>query len=386
MADWKEHLERWTSAGLIDPATAERVREYEAQHPHAARNGVSWPVIVAVTFGCVMLGAGVLLFVAAHWEELSPQSRFALVLAMVAAFHLAGAWFAEKQEFLSSALHGVGTAALGGGIFLAGQIFNLEEHWPSGVLLWGIGAVAGWLLLRDPVQGAMAAILIPWWLLGEWDVRVVDKYHQGLTIAAAFILLTSIAYFGAVQGKVNSGLRRALMWVGGLAFIPSVIFLTVAAHEDALGWRWWGRSVEPVPAKIVVLGCAIAFLLPTVAGWFLRRKDVLVRIASAVWVAGIAAVSMRGDIEENPIYFLWCMVGAIGMIAWGVREARKERINLGMASFALTVLGFYFSSVLDKFGRSTALISMGLIFLVGGWYLERTRRKLIARISDGSAI
>ena len=37
--------------------------------------------------------------------------------------------------------------ALGAGIFLVGQIFNLQEHWPGGVMLWAVGAwVAFWLL------------------------------------------------------------------------------------------------------------------------------------------------------------------------------------------------------------------------------------------------
>jgi len=34
--------------------------------------------------------------------------------------------------------------------------------------------------------------------------------------------------------------------------------------------------------------------------------------------------------------------GAIGLIAWGMKEARKERVNLGIVGFALTVLFFYF--------------------------------------------
>jgi uncharacterized membrane protein len=44
---------------------------------------------VALAFGAVLIGAGVLLFVSAHWDSLS----------------------------------------------LAGQIFNLSEHWPSAILL-----------------------------------------------------------------------------------------------------------------------------------------------------------------------------------------------------------------------------------------------------------
>src|SRR5947209_13818575 len=104
-----------------------------------------------------MLAAGVLLFVAAHWDTLSPTQRFLLVLLMVAVFHVAGALVAEKFHGMAIALHAIGTATLGAGIFLTGQIFNLQEHWPSGVLLWAVGAGLGWLFLRDWVQATLFA-------------------------------------------------------------------------------------------------------------------------------------------------------------------------------------------------------------------------------------
>jgi uncharacterized membrane protein len=80
---------------------------------------------------------------------------------------------------------------------------------------------------------------------------------------------------------------------------------------------------------------------------------------------------------------MWA-IGSIGLIAWGLHEARKERINLGVAGFALTVLAFYFSTVMDKLGRSASLIGMGLLFLLGGWLLEKTRRRLVATLESES--
>jgi len=72
------------------------------------------------------------------------------------------------------------------------------------------------------------------------------------------------------------------------------------------------------------------------------------------------------------------------MVGWGLLERRRERINLGVAGFALTVIIFYFSDVMDKLGRSTSLIGLGVLFLFGGWVLERTRRQLVARVAGGT--
>jgi uncharacterized membrane protein len=138
MASWEPPLRRWTEAGLLDGAAAERIRAWEAGRSPAG--GTRWPAWLALGLGGVMLGAGILLFVAAHWDGLPPGQRFALVLAMVGGFHLAGAAIVGRSRGLAATLHACGTVALGAGIFLTGQIFNLREHWPGGILLWACGA------------------------------------------------------------------------------------------------------------------------------------------------------------------------------------------------------------------------------------------------------
>src|SRR3970040_2178307 len=152
-ATWEKHLSRWAGAGLVDATTAERIRTFEAAA--VQRQKFRWPVLVALSLGGLLLGAGVLLFVAAHWDNLSPATRFLLVLLLVAVFHAGGASAAERFNPLSTVLHAVGTVTLGAGIFMAGQIFNLEEHWPGGVMLWAAGAWAGWWLRRGVGRGGM---------------------------------------------------------------------------------------------------------------------------------------------------------------------------------------------------------------------------------------
>src|SRR6185369_2344197 len=130
---WEAPLERWTGAGLIDAAARDRIVAWEAGH--AEPQGLRWPVWIALAFGAVLLGAGFLLFVSAHWDQMSAGSRMALVVSLVLLFHAAGAAMAGRFEGLSIALHTIGTVALGAAIALAGQIFNLSEHWPTAVLL-----------------------------------------------------------------------------------------------------------------------------------------------------------------------------------------------------------------------------------------------------------
>ena len=100
---------------------------------------------------------------------------------------------------------------------------------------------------------------------------------------------------------------------------------------------------------------------------------------NAVAVPWVLVLSTLSRHHKDPTVYAWCALGAIGLVAWGVREVRRERVNLGVAGFAITVLFFYFSNVMDKLGRSASLIGLGLLFLAGGWALERVRRRLVAR-------
>jgi uncharacterized membrane protein len=374
----EQELHQWVDAGVIDQQTADRIHAFESS-PRSP--GLRWPAVLAVAFGAIMVGAGVLLFVAAHWDDLSPTQRFLVVLAMVTGFHLAAGALMPRMRALGLALHAVGTVALGGGIFLAGQIFNLQEHWPGGILLWAIGAALTWWVLRDWLQATLAALLIPAWIACEWSVRG-DQFVISEEFLCQFLTLLAITYFSARRENESSNFRRALTWTGGLALLPLVAIL--AAEEDR-GWLHRGG----MPISLRVTGYLMVYLLPLLAAWVLRRKAATWNAAFGIWVLVLGLFSDQDifgysdKVVELAIYAL-CALGAMGMVYWGIYERRRERINLGIAGFAITIMVFYFSSVMDKLGRSASLMGFGLLFLLGGWKLEQLRRKLVARAAGGA--
>lgn len=364
-SSWESSLRRWVEAGLLDGEAAERIRAWERGRPEQA--ALRWPAWLALGLGGLLLGAGILLFVAAHWEALGPAQRFLLVLAVVPALHLAAAALADRSPALSATLHACGTIGLGGGIFLSGQIFNLQEHWPGGLLLWAIGAWAGWALLRQWPQGALGALLVPAWLAGEWIVAT-DGYRGG-GVLATFLLLSALAYLNATPRAGHSALRRALVWLGGLAILPAGFMFVMLANSPS-------RADAALPPGLAIVGWAAAVGLPAAVWIRLGARNLAPLVAGVVWVLAGTVLAAYGGV----VPYLWCAVLAVGLIAWGVRDSRTERINLGVAGFALTVLVFYFSDVMDKLGRSASLIGLGLLFLGGGYLLERTRRALVAGV------
>jgi hypothetical protein len=368
-------IERWRKADLIDRPTAARIEAFEASR--APDGGARWPVIVAFGFGGILLAAGVLLFVAARWELLSPAGRFAIALAMTGAFHAAGAVAPAAPSGIRTSLHAVGSVALGAGIFLAGQIFNMEEHWPGGLMLWTLGVAASWGLLKSWPQAALTAALAPAWLASEWIVAVDPRHWVGGSVLATGLLLTAAAYLAARRRADDTPDRRALAWIGGMSLLPLGFGAAIA------------RGTESASVVLLAAGWIVAAGAPIVLAWALRGREawpmapaalwtiVLTTMAKGAWTPDRTAIGWWWDAAG---VYLWCAAGAVGLVAWGLADRRTERVNLGVAGFALTVLAFYFTDVMDALNRSAGLLALGALFLVGGWLLERARRQLIARV------
>lgn len=378
MADLRRQLDRWVEARLIDGLTAGRIFEFEQAAP---RERLRWPALLAIGFGTLMLCAGILLFVAAHWDDMSPAQRFTLVLALVAVFHVAAGLLSSKVHSMGVALHFAGTVSLGAGIFLAGQIFNLEEHWPGGVMLWALGAILAWLVLRQWPQAFAAALLVPAWLGSEWFVATERYGDPAWNIAAQGFLLLALAYISLPVTGARQYFRVALEWAGALMLLPFI--LDVIATAEATFYPW--RAQSALPAGLYAFGCLAAYLPLLMLLALIRKKQSLPMFVAAAWIFLLSIIGRQPHAENHAWIYLWIALGACAFCYWGVSDNRKLFINYGTAIFAIDVLAFYFSQVLDKLGRSMGLILLGAIFLAGGWVLNRLRTDLIARAVAGGA-
>jgi uncharacterized membrane protein len=374
-------LARWQSAGLLDETSAAAIRAYEKTH--AAPSSRRWQVVAALILGGILLGAGVLLFVAAHWDAVSPFGRMVLVLAMLCLFHVLGLVTRSRFAGFATAMHATGTISAGAAIALVGQIFNMQGHWPAAIMLWAICAAAGWVLLGDAFQQTLTLLLVPAWIASEWLDRS-SVYGGGTTWLARLLGLVGAAYLTAFLRNRTRGLT-SILFAAGAVLLPCAVF---ALSE---GWSGAGQPALPFPyhAWAIVLS-----LLTVGAGWLFDRKclPVLLVVAGVVWalpwLPTVLVEKSRGstrDLNEADL-LSYALVGAMAvfLVWWGIRNLSRAVVNYGMAGFALTVMWFYFSSILDKLDRSLGLIVLGILFLAGGWALEYTRRRIVAGIGGGA--
>ena len=157
--------------------------------------------------------------------------------------------------------------------------------------------------------------------------------------------------------------------------MPSAVALASVSREASVG-------ASTAAASLPVIGWTVALGLPLVFAAAVRRAAAWPNALAILWV--VVLVNLRPIAGEVSLYAWWAL-GATALAAWGVGEARGERINMGAAIFAATVLTFYFSAVMDRFGRSASLVGFGLLFLAGGWALERVRRHFVLQIQGRPA-
>ncbi len=127
-------------------------------------------------------------------------------------------------------------------------------------------------------------------------------------------------------------------------------------------------------------------------GWYLSHRSLVpVAVTTAVafvlpWAQHVATENLNGytyrHSEPNLAAYALVAAACAFLAWWGVRQSSKAIVNYGIVTFALTVMWFYFSSVMDKLGRSLGLIVLGVLFLAGGWMLETMRRKLVRSIPE----
>jgi uncharacterized membrane protein len=399
MPDIEGLLSRWQSAGVLEAGAANRIRAWEAEQKHrsdwsAAATvqpvqvaGIRWQGLVALVLGAILLGTGVILFVSAHWDELSPGGRFALVLAMVTVFHLGGTIVRDRFHGLSTALHAVGTVSTGAAIALVGQIFNIEEHWPAAILLWAIAALAGWALLQDEAQQTLTLLLFPAWIFCEFEYY--SQSHIGQEVYLGRILFVwAVLYLTFFLGS-----RRKV--AQGILFTAGAITAVIGTALMLQGWPSWSATLTFIPFSTRFWGWAAIAGLPLVIAAFKGHRG-LIPPAAAIAVALALPWAQRIWIETynsrdgrqqsftrtDPNLLAHALVAAFAvfLIYWGVRQASRALVNLGIVYFGLAVCWFYFSNIFDKVGRSLGLIGLGVLFLAGGWALEKMRRRLLAHM------
>ena len=233
-------IDQWQSQGLLDQETADRLR-FDVKTRH---NGFGMGGVLAV-LGSLLLGAALILFIAANWEVIPRIWRVVLILFIMWGGYLGGAWLQQRDEnrlaaIFAPSLYLLSAITYGAGIALVGQMYHMSGDMTTAALAWGVGVLIAGVLLRAPILTAAALGVGGFYLytvLNELggQVNLVASYRWVLPLyiaaCAAAIIYTkadkamhllamlTLAYFLALYFDLESAVTLVLMIVLGTILI-----------------------------------------------------------------------------------------------------------------------------------------------------------------------
>jgi uncharacterized membrane protein len=406
----KRDLDDWIARGLVPESSREAILKSVG-----ADTGMTLSAMIAV-LGVILIGAAAMSFVAANWEEMGKLARLIVLFgAMWAAFGTAAAVYTSRP-WLGQALVLLGVLMFGANIMLIAQTYHIQAHYPDGVLLWGLGAIAAAALVPSRAALAMALALgglwtwqerfdfdqllhvafLPYWLvcagLAAWLA-----WRPGVHLASLTLLFWLIVSY--------EGLRLILGWnetemVALYALAPMAVWAGAAAFKNeserhALTVEHYAilMALAAFTAIHVVgvqdgragswLGVAAILSLAAVgaAAYGLRNSShSVLDIAGIAFFCGAAIVMTLMTNEDEDMRRLAACVAGLVVILWilarGVRTEDRFTINLALVGFGIWVLYTYFV-VFGRFMDQAVFLLAGGVLLIGlSLFLDQLRRRL----------
>jgi uncharacterized membrane protein len=429
-----EELPTWTRDGLLTEDQARRIRaRYDFAEIDLDRHAGPGRFIQALSvFGALLVGAGILTWIAANWDGMSDALRLGMIFTSVVGLQWGGYELAFRRgnhPHVGQALLLIGNLAYGAGIFLVAQIFHLSGHWPNAFLAWGLGALAVAVAVEAVPVFALAAGALTVWGIGEaaefhgnglWSLAAVGalfavSYWRNSKSHLAVAVLALGAWLAVVPGasfQTEELLPTAWLAGAGLLVAAGVLHRSLGRPDLQDAWRRVGLgggmlallllSIRPLAHEFVWhdgartgVGAAWALLAAAAAAstWALvaaRERLARLEAGAALAATGLGAGWLLTGFSgsEIPIALVFntaLFSGSAALVALGLHDRRPSLAYSGLGWFAIGLFALYVDFGWDRLDRSLFFTVGGLLLLAGGWALERQRRRIAATIKEGRA-
>jgi uncharacterized membrane protein len=388
-------IQKLTDAGLI---TGEQ-RDKIIAHFNLKEDGGNKFLAIVSMIGAVLITAGIVLLISAHWNEIPRGVKIAAGIALMLGAHGAGWWLREIHGIYrktGEALHLVGSGLFLANIALLGQIYNLVSRPPNALLLWWLGIAAlpwilrskaqfvlllaafgvwfgfeanergGWLFSGDERQILLYSLLGLFYLGGGYSLRAT-RFSDFAGAAEKFGLLLFLLFFYPLTWREFSGSwnRPELQsWLFPAFAVAALALVALGARNlRALDrqWRWtWTGAIAGM----------MVFMASVWLGWW--RLDEYTGRQFYHWVGSWSYLA--GTIA----LFIFCLL----QIQVGLQERSRSLVNLGIAFIALDIIAAYIGLFGSMARTGVMFLISGIFLIVFGVYLERKRRRLLKQMKS----
>ncbi|HZT23750.1 MAG TPA: DUF2157 domain-containing protein [Verrucomicrobiae bacterium] len=391
-------IQKLHDAGLI---TAEQ-RQKIIEQFHLKEDGGRKFLTIISLLGAVLITTGIILLIAAHWNEVPRGVKLAGGILLMLGFHAGGWWLREihgRYRKTGEALHLVGSGLFLANIALLGQIYNIVSRPPNAFLLWWIGIAALPWLLRSKAQHVLLLLAFGIWFGLEVNEQDSWLYAGGDTRQLLLYSLLGLVYLGAGYGLRRSQFSEfsgATEKLGLLAFL--VFFYPLTWKEVFDEWANPETQHWLLPAfglgALALLATGIKNLRALTAQWrwtWFGALFGMMLFMATVWF-GLWGLDLSAGVRsffwsESWSYlpatialFVFCLL----QIQIGLQERSPFLVNLGIVFIALDIFAIYFDLLGSMARTGVMFLISGIFLIVFGVYLEKKRRKLLQQIKTAT--
>ena len=390
-----EEVLLWQQNGTITAAQARTILGSYSLPVSGLPNPTQGRLISGLSIlGAVLVGLGIILFFAANWDGIDRGIKLVAIVAAVLSSYGLGYFLYTVRGYqrVGTAMVLLACFTFGAAVHLVGQIYNIDVNDPDLFLYWFLGVIPMAYVTRPRPIVLLSVLLLlvavgfrlPNWLdqvfSGEPVVGVTLYLVLGLLIFAVGRLKSEFAVFRPFSDVYQMvGLTTALGALYVLTFRG-----VFNSYEDGLGVQ--GRVDSGYWAFTYASGGLTALLLVG-AAWSRRLRgdrrlvNYLEVVGAGVLLAA-AFIAVRvvvgGDLLYPIVFNTLLGLCLLGLLIAGYLLAQEVLVNLTLGFISLDVITRYFEFSWSLLDRSMVFVAAGVLLLIGGFLLERGRRKVVS--------
>ena len=352
-------------------------------------------IVVLVTLGAILAGVGVIIFVAANWQEIPRIAKLIMLLVLVGGAYYAGYWLKYRKSYkrAGGAIIFIGAMIFGAGLFLIGQQYHMPIDDPKLLMWWFIGVIPLAYLTRSRailILAILALLAGLGYKTGRWVRDISDPQF----IFFAFYLVLGVALYSI--GTVHSRFPRLKYYASryqifGLILVLLVMYIIsfkgIYSDYSLANWDPVRMPLEFAISFYITAGIALAGAVWSFA-IDMKRKQVSGKNTGdlagiIVFIAAGFALLFLPFATRTPYAIMFNIIllaGLLGLIFLGYFQGVGWLVNLALVFFGLFVIGRYFDLAWGLLPRSVFFIVGGLVLLGVGILLERLRRKTLRQM------
>lgn len=307
-------------------------------------------VTILLIIGSLLLGLGILSFIASNWKIISKPYKFSIIMVIFLICNLIYYKLYEIYPKTSISSIYISLITFGSGIFLIGQMFNYGGNFSTAFLLWSIGIFPYTLLLKDKLLFIICDIFL--------IIYVADHISLG-TFPIAMLIAIPIIYYCNLRLFSNTI----------ITFFNNLVTLYTMAYI----LERYVNNYTITALVFFIIGMIMYYAN------FNYHKFIFKLQGNIIY--GIAGFSLTFPHSwQNTNFFTLqnsktiSIIFSICFLVFLLLQTRNKNI-ISLLFIFFIIMRFYFDTLYDFIPKSLFFIIGGLILLSFGYYFERFRRK-----------